>query len=303
MRSVVIGLAALCSRVAAAWQRRLQYAPAPGWSALDTTLADRVDVSVLMQYWGQGRSVEYAEGTARTLRDLAAHLRATTRSFEILVNSDSRHVRHGDARTLLDALGGSGFLLLSQNRGEAFALNALARFARGEHLLFVQDDWGVRFSADGPGTFGWLDDALALFGRGRAVGLVGLDEGVRRNTCVRPLPLAKQLAFCTKFPRPSTSYRGADGVHVGCGPTVQDETASADGATKPCRHGSGVERVSAQRCVTMGPLLMRRALFAHLGGFDESVFQKGRPSTLLDCELSARVWSANLAVVLVTPLT
>lgn len=40
------------------------------------------------------------------------------------------------------------------------------------------------------------------------------------------------------------------------------------------------------------------SLFAHLGGFDEFLFDRGRSSSLLDCELSARVWSKGLAVVL-----
>ena len=96
-----------------------------------------------------------------------------------------------------------------------------------------------------------------------------------------------------------------DGVSVGCGPTVQAEsdevaaTKSAMGRPAKCRAWAGAVHVlGSQRCVTMGPLLMRRSLFAHVGGFDERLFRRGRPASLLDCDLSARVWSAGLAVVL-----
>ena len=47
----------------------------------------------------------------------------------------------------------------------------------------------------------------------------------------------------------------------------------------------------------MGPLMLPRALFAALGGFNESLSRRGAPSSLLDCELSARVWAAGRAVV------
>ena len=56
----------------------------------------------------------------------------------MLVNSDSRHVRGGDAATLVRALGPSGFLVLSPNLGETRAYNMLARLARGHLLLLVQ---------------------------------------------------------------------------------------------------------------------------------------------------------------------
>lgn len=111
------------------WLRRPQHIPAPGWTGLASTIADQVDVSVLMEYWGGARSrtVAHAEGAADFIRDVGRMLRQSTRlSFEILVNSDSRHVRHGDARTLLAALGTTGFLLLSPNLGVALTATLTA---------------------------------------------------------------------------------------------------------------------------------------------------------------------------------
>jgi hypothetical protein len=47
----------------------------------------------------------------------------------------------------------------------------------------------------------------------------------------------------------------------------------------------------------MGPMLADRELFLAVGGFNETLSARGTPSTLLDCELSARVWLAGRAVL------
>ena len=149
----------------------------------------------------------------------------------------------------------------------------------------MQDDWAV------VGELGWLEDALPLFGQGQRVGLAGFDVGVRSNRCVDA---------CRRYSR--THF--VPGSRDGCSPTQQDETESGGLMTaamdRPAcmRRWNRLRLVGAHPCVTMGPLLLRRSLFARLGGFDESIFERGQPSSLLDCDLSARVWAAGLAVVL-----
>ena len=235
-------------------------------------------MSILMQYWGasQRRTIAYAEGTADFVRELCTRLDRSMPSTEVLVNSDSRHVRNGDTRVLLPALStcASGFLLLSPNLGEAHAFNALARMARGEHLLFVQDDWSL--AADGRGALSWLSDSFALLGAQHGVGLIGFDMGVHGMQCTKHW---------------GTEQNETEGV------PLMVSRAPAEQARCQRRWGK-VSVLGAQRCVTMGPLLIRHSLFAHLGGYDERLFRRGEPASLLDCELSARVWSAGLAVVL-----
>ena len=124
--------------------RRTQYLPHASFRQymLPPTLVDRVDVSVLMQYWGGGakRSVGFAANAANFVKTLVAQLEEAQLSYEVLLNSDSRSTRLSDARTLLDGLvGQSTFLVLSPNIGEARAYNRMARLSRGEHLLMVQD--------------------------------------------------------------------------------------------------------------------------------------------------------------------
>ena len=97
---------------------------------------------------------------ARALLQRAQLLGAAIR-FEMLVNSDSRHVRHGDVATLLDAITPYGFLTLSPNLGESRGYNMLAKIARGAVLMFVQDDWMLSEELSGSG---WLKDAFAVLG-------------------------------------------------------------------------------------------------------------------------------------------
>ena len=126
---------------------------------------------MLMQYWAaRPRTVDFAANAKQFLEQLTLCALASGLTFEVLVNSDSRHVRGGDAATLVRALGPSGFLVLSPNLGEARAYNMLARLARGHLLLFVQDDWRMA-----PGC-GWLSAALQLWS-GLGVGL-GLGLGL-----------------------------------------------------------------------------------------------------------------------------
>ena len=269
--------------------RRAAPPPADGrWPALPPTLSDTVELSVLMQYWAARlRTVDFASNAKQFLEQLTLCALASGLTFEVLVNSDSRHVRGGDAATLVRALGPSGFLVLSPNLGETRAYNMLARLARGHLLLFVQDDWRMA-----PGC-GWLSAALQLWplweegvrrsgGEHVGLGLLGFDEGVRGMACRTDGPTVQdetQTPTCHILGEPPT---GPD---------------AARGAASTAQDVARARNVQPVPCATMGPLMLPRALFAALGGFNESLSRRGAPSSLLDCELSARVWAAGRAVV------
>ena len=61
--------------------------------------------------------------------------------------------------------------------------------------------------------------------------------------------------------------------------------------------GLGIE---ALRCVDLGPLLLRRDAFWAIGGFNETVTDRGKAGSVhVDCDLSARLYLHGLAYVLI----
>ena len=162
----------------------------------------------------------------------------------------------------------------------------LARLARGQLLLLVQDDWRMA-----PGC-GWLSAALQLWpqweeavrrggGEHVGLGLLGFDEGVRGMACRTDAPSLQD-----ETQTPTCHFRGE-----------RRRPDAVRGAASTAEDVARARNVQPVPCATMGPLMMPRALFAALGGFNESLSRRGEPSSLLDCELSARVWAAGRAVV------
>ena len=302
------------------------------WPPVPRHFGEHVDLSVCMQYWGapNRRTVRFAEGAANFLRQLAGRLLGAGMRHELLINSDSRHVRHGDVAALVEALrpwvpNPGGFVILSPNLGESRAYNMLAKIARGAVLMFVQDDWML--NVDLPNG-GWLKDAFNVLGgrhhdpkglpafAARGVGLLGADVGVAQITC-----------FPTTRKEVEPELRNgssARGVQCRSDADRGDARGWAGWARRGARHngelarqvryrtqrravdqalakllGSGSTMVGLEAfpCVTLGPLFVPRGLFLHVGGFNESLSQRGLPASLLDCDLSARVWAAGYAVV------
>ena len=104
------------------------------------------------------------------------------RILQVLVNSDSRHVRGGDAAYLVAALGEADSLLLSPATHELRAYNRLALgLSRGSFVIFVQDDTRPPPpSAGGLLDVRWLTRSVALFLRWPQVSSV--DLGRSRHT-------------------------------------------------------------------------------------------------------------------------
>jgi hypothetical protein len=60
--------------------------------------------------------------------------------------------------------------------------------------------------------------------------------------------------------------------------------------------------VEAARCADMAPLLIERAAFMEVGGYDENLAARGRSgSVAVDCEFEARLWLRGYATVAASP--
>ena len=96
----------------------------------------------------------------------------------MLVNSDSRHVRGGDASYLAAGLGEADSLLLSPATHELRAYNRLAMgLSRGTFIIFVQDDTRPPLpSAGGVLDVRWLTSSVALFLRWPQVSSIDLAQ-------------------------------------------------------------------------------------------------------------------------------
>ena len=83
------------------------------------------------------RTVKFASDTVGFLGDLAKCALEAGITFELLLNSDSRHVRHGDEAELRRVLGPTGYLLLSPNVGETVPRGLRIVSTRARHSVRV----------------------------------------------------------------------------------------------------------------------------------------------------------------------
>jgi GT2 family glycosyltransferase len=98
-----------------------------------------------------------------TLRCLMAIAeRPSQAGVEVIVCDDASH---DDTRRVLESVRGIRYLRNEANLGFLLSCNRAAGEARGEYLLFLNNDTQVQE--------GWLDHMLALFGSEERVGLVG----------------------------------------------------------------------------------------------------------------------------------
>lgn len=177
------------------WHRAVAPPTDGRWPALPPTLSDTVEVSVLMQYWAaRPRTVDFAANAKQFIEQLTLCALASGLSFEVLVNSDSRHVRGGDAVHLVAALGEADSLLLSPATHELRAYNRLAMgLSRGSFVIFVQDDTRPPPpSAGGLLDVRWLTRSVALFLRWPQVSSVDL---ATRPTNSLPSPHQRLAIF------------------------------------------------------------------------------------------------------------
>ncbi|KAG8462024.1 hypothetical protein KFE25_014043 [Diacronema lutheri] len=241
---------------------------------LPDALADRVDLSVLIQYFNaNGSHHELAIGPlVDGYRRCAA---AANLSVELLVNVDSRAHDGGDVAAWLAALGPSDYLLLSPDVHELRAYNRLAALSRGRHLLLAQDDEAPNPQPPvwpGYEPCWWLRNASALLNAHDDAAVVGLQELAIHH--VRPHPRA---------PKSCPSY--------------------AEAERPRCVDRASGTRTEGVLSAPAGPLLIRREAFVAVRGFDERRVPRGVLGALLvDCDLQARLWARGWATLYLTRL-
>jgi GT2 family glycosyltransferase len=147
------------------------------------------------------------------------------------------------------------FLRNESNLGFVGACNVGARAARGRHLCFLNNDTEV--------APGWLDAQLEIFERHPSAGLVG-------SRLVYPDGRLQEAG--------AVLYR--DGTGWNCG-RYEDPLASAYNFLRETDYCSGAS------------LLVERALFERLGGFDPHY----APAYFEDADLAFRVREAGLKVL------
>jgi hypothetical protein len=189
-------------------------------------------------------------------QQLAEQLHALPMSVEVLVNDDSGR-DHGEWLRWLR--GANDAVLSLPNVHEIRAYNRMARMARGEFLLLLQGDHCL------PRGGAWLRRGLGLFERFPRLGLLGGQMGFDG---VPLRKVAEEISWGTApcKPIPSRAPAPAGG-------------AQADG--DPFMFVAGVN---------IGPLLVRRAAYLRVGGFDEAFSCPGEPGIQLDTELSLQMW-------------
>ena len=245
-----------------------------GAATEDASMA--VNISFAVQYWGAGEgwSERLATWVAPMLPQLHLAATAAQLSAEVLVNSDSRHVRAGDAAYLVAALGEADSLLLSPATHELRAYNRLAMgLSRGRFVVFVQDDTRPPPpSAGGLLDVRWLTRSLALFLRWPQVGSISLNAG---------------LFFVSNYSEAQVGVQVMDDLPGAARQPVCEAEADRAPGEAAARMVPGVEAI---RCADVGPLLVRRAHFLEVGGFNESGTVRGEPGSVnVDCELQARL--------------
>ena len=189
---------------------------------------------------------------------IASLAAATARSFETIVmdNSDSPS----------DDCGADIYRTV-ENRGFGTACNQGAALASGELLLFLNPDSELQ-----PGA---LDAACRLLEETKDAGLVGLrtllPDGSFESGCLRGFPTpARATAYYLGLEKLFPKNHLCGGYHM----TWLDRTKNHE-----------VDSVSGSF------MLLRRALFAELGGFDEDYFMYGE-----DMDLCWRVKEKGLRI-------
>eukprot|EP00192_Tetraselmis_astigmatica_P006614 CAMPEP_0117657112 /NCGR_PEP_ID=MMETSP0804-20121206/5159_1 /TAXON_ID=1074897 /ORGANISM="Tetraselmis astigmatica, Strain CCMP880" /LENGTH=709 /DNA_ID=CAMNT_0005463549 /DNA_START=405 /DNA_END=2531 /DNA_ORIENTATION=+ len=212
-----------------------------------------VKASILIQYFKR-------PGIIKTLLG-ALNVKLET---EVLINNDSQT----DHDAWLSRMSPNSFLFHSPNVHEIRGYNRLARFARGEIIVMMQDDDQPK-----PGDATWLIQGRDLFKIHKGLGMVG---GLRGR------------------------------MDVGKG--VDKETNQNAGKKYGPRFLKIYQRCPKLKIpfmfmykVNAAPLLARRQVMMQLGGLQEAFSCPGDAGIGFDFEYSIRLWAAGYQVGLYDP--
>ena len=245
-----------------------------------------VNFSFAVMYWGGGSDAQAKlnEVVLPMLTRLPWASHVAELSCEVLVNSDSRHIRDGDAAMLLGALGDTDTLLLSPNTHEIRAYNRLALIAKGSYIAFLQDD---TLPPSPEVEISWLIHSAHLFHKYAQVGSIGMRMG---------------LFFVSRYDEAAVGVQTLDDLPQKM-PVCREKAApypALDGqpTEDPSARINAIDdiRVEAMRCADVGPLLARRAAFLQVGGYNETATTLGEPASVrVDCDMQARLWLDGFA--------
>ena len=159
------------------------------------------------------------------------------------------------------------FLIITNDLHELRSYSRAAALARGEFIVFLQDD------DIPPRTTDWLSHALSLLRRHPKLAVLGCWNG-----CVLDLDDLE-----------SSVLYGPNDWELGAGWTrSEDPIPSLDPELKLPFMFIDV--------VGIGPVFCRRKDFEALGGFDLSLSAPGEPGIWLDYEICLRAWVSGLQV-------
>eukprot|EP00873_Tetraselmis_striata_P019614 jgi/Tetstr1/439878/TSEL_028286.t1 len=214
----------------------------------------------------------------KAIKGIVKALNALKEPIEILVNDDSR-TQHTE---WLASLGENGVLFHHPNIHEIRGYNRLARFARGDMFIMMQDD-------DQPTNGVWVTTAKQLFNAHKLLGMIGglrgrMDTGKSRDKDTNQNAGQK---FGPRFSR----IKGMD-------PAVKVPFMFMYKAHAPLLLFAILTQLAARFAaqVNAAPLVARRDAMMQLGGLQEGFSCPGDAGIGFDFEYSIHLWKAGYQV-------
>ncbi|KAK3256352.1 hypothetical protein CYMTET_34509 [Cymbomonas tetramitiformis] len=225
------------------------------WRKTSEQRHDEIDVSFLLQYYKQPETI------APITKSIHQCAKESNVSVEFVVNADDRTEKEEWFKILTEP---NDYIVFSPNIHEIRSYNRLAGFARGDVLIFLQDDDLF------PNDCGWLASLYQSFTSFDHLAIVGFQVGHRL-----PYHYFEEEMY----------------------DTFNHETYDV-GHTEYSDPASGV-RLEFVGTVDLGPMAVRRSHFHDIGQFNEEYSQRGGPGPGLGIELCARAWMRNFSVALI----
>ena len=211
----------------------------------------------------------------KIINQLLNSLKTISLPIEIIINDDSRSELDDFTKHSKSPVHYDWYLALLNDVHEIRGYNRLALMGSAELVVLIQDDDSA------PKGNGWLVQALKLFNGYPALGMLGGYRG-RIDNGKQQIKEQKQNNGEKYGSHPEKDKAGRT-KHL----RLKDERA-------------GVPMMWMYK-VNLAPLVIRRSLFAEVGGFNANFSCAGQPGIGLDFELSIRLWKLGRHVALYDP--